>query len=216
MKAAQRIGTFNNYDSILVPTSGIVGTANCEAGARFRYKNTWVMSAVSGNSTKDGVTGALGVLWKTPSQPYVLDYVALRFMTNITGTKSAGSDFATLGLALMLEDGGGVAGGGGNRGVINPADLTFVGATPTYAIASNRSLFSSVIDSGTVFNDFNLTGGDGAIGAIGGKNGGVFPVFHGYSAAWYNQDLWLAFNSEPTTWTLSGTVELQVSGLILG
>jgi hypothetical protein len=210
MKASVRTGSFDFFNKTLVPTSGISGTANCEAGAGFRYKNTWTMSSVMA-STRQSLFSVNAVLWKTPSQPYVLSYVALRYTTNLTAARtSGGTNFSTLAMALEIND------DAGNHSLVLGPSVPFVGTTSaSYIISGNRSLYTSVVDPGFVLNAYNTSTGDQE-GAVGGAAAASFPMFHAYDDDWYAKDLWIAFTSEPSGWSLSGTVELDICGYIFG
>jgi hypothetical protein len=204
MKASVDVGSFNLYDPTLVPSGGIVGTASCEAGATFRYKNTWTMASRAA-STFDSIFCVNGTLWTTPNEPFVLDYVSLRFTTNLTGVGTSGPALATLGVFLELDD---------NSGPHSLIQKTGIGFTGTYNITTTKSLFSTVVDPGFLLNSYS-TGISDQTGAVGGADTGNNPVFHAYSSAWFGKPMWVAFTSEPAAWTLSGTVILTICGRIL-
>lgn len=157
--------------------------------------------------TKQSIFGVNAVLWKTPSVPYVLSYVALRYTTNLTGDHNAGPAFSTISMALEIND----SIEGSHSLILGPSG-SFNGS---YIISGRRSLFTTVIDPGFVLGSYNVSAGsqEGAVGgAFSGENN---PTFHAYDSRWYDQDLWITFISQPTSWALSGTVELTVCGFLL-
>lgn len=206
MKIAVQSGRRDLYNPNLVPSSGIVGIASCEAGATFRYKNTWTMTNVAA-TTFDGLFCVNGTLWTTPNQPFMLDYIAVRYTSDLTGVYVAGPAFSTLSMAVEIDD------TSGNHAIVSAPSATFTGTPATYSISAGRSLFTSVVDPGFVLTDYNTAIGD-QNGAVGGTAGGVWPVFHAYSADWLAKPLWVAFVSQPSSWNLSGTLELEVCGRI--
>lgn len=209
MKASVDTGAFDLYDPTLVPPTGIVGTAKCEAGGgAFRYKNTWVLNHVAA-TTKNAIFCVNGVLWKTPSQPFMIEYIAVRYLTNITTFRSSGSNVTSVSMAVEIND------TGGNHSILAAPAYSvseFLSGT-NYDISTRRSLFTSVVDPGFVLNAYSLANGD-QTGAIGGATASPSPIFHAYDSAWFNKDFWICFVSQPSSWDLSGTVELQILGRI--
>lgn len=198
MKARVRNGAyeFANID-LLPPPNNIVGTAQCEGVCGFHYKNTWVMNNV-GLSTFDGIPGINGVLWYTPSVPFVIDYIVLKTVTTITGNHISGPAFSGISFFMEIDD------TSGNHSILTASGLSFSGGTFSAGV-----VFTTIVNPGFVLTAFSLNG------AFGGTSSGFWPVFHANGSGWFNKPLWLSMSSDPTNYTLSGTLETHVFGKIL-
>lgn len=201
MKSRVRNGSYDLVNSDLQPTpSAIVGSGQCEGTAGFHYKNTWVMSSV-GLTTFDGITAINGTVWRTPNAPFVIDYITIKTVTNITGVRVSGPSFSTLDLFLEIDD------ASGNHAILSKTGLNFSGGT-----FASGNIFTTVLNPGFALNNFTLNGAWG-----GGPAGATYqlPIFHANGSGWFNQPLWISMSSEPTSYTLSGTIETHVFGKIL-
>lgn len=194
MRASIRTGAFDLYNPDMVDLTGLSTGVKlyAESGATFRVKSRWTFSVTSATSA------LTGRVWTTPASEYIIDYAAVQFTTNLVGVHNAGPGFSQLSVNLEIQS------GAGDSGLLFKSPLTFTG---TYNISTSRSLFTSDIDSAT-----DVGTGDGTQAGLVSFNGRL----HAYSNAQMSQPVALVFTSNPTNWSLTGTVEVTICGKIVG
>jgi hypothetical protein len=180
-------------------TSGVVLTA--DPVPSFHVKSLYDFSSkgvdVSGASA--GLVTA--TMWFTPPTNYTIDFVSVQFLGGVVGNYGSGASFATLGVSVSILDSANSL-----DAFVTHTGMNFT--TGLLNIGSARRVFTNLADPGLLMSGYNLTGV--ADGGIGNNN-----VFQCYGTKYQQRPILVMFASEPTTWSLTANIQVDIAGRVL-
>lgn len=202
MKAAVSQGSFELFNPDLVSLTNLTAgvAVKAEAGASFRVKSTFLYS-----STPSVSSAITTIVWTTPTSPYIIEYACVEFLANLVGTLVSGSSFASLTGSLNIVDNVPTV-----RSLMTRT-LSWSGTVFFLGPSHERTIWSTHTDPGALMNGYHLTSPNSQDDAAGSNN-----LFHATGGNYLGRPVTVSLLSDPTSWTVNGSVRVTICGKILG